>query len=156
MSASRDKSQKPTFVFTNLHSLYRKGVDAAGTAEVEGAGVGLVVKNASAAPAAASSVSAPPADSRATESREIPKTEASRAGVSGTVLKAQDLRAEAPAEPAVRRHSPPEFIAKRVARPPVLPPSSAVVSLRENLKALNELHQRLRFMLQELEDLVKD
>jgi hypothetical protein len=33
--------------------------------------------------------------------------------------------------------------------------SNAISSLKENLKALHDLHSRLKFMLTELEDLVK-
>ncbi|HUP58544.1 MAG TPA: hypothetical protein VM598_13890 [Bdellovibrionota bacterium] len=133
MSATRDKSQKITFVFSNFYHLYKKGVDAAKSAELP-----------------------------EVPAREVPASE--------RVLKAGDANAElakpfavnrlnAQADPAaagVREHRPAEFIGKRIAKPPVLPPSTAIVSLRENLKSLTDLHSRLRFMLQELEDLVKD
>jgi hypothetical protein len=33
---------------------------------------------------------------------------------------------------------------------------TAIQSLKDNLKNLNDLHSRLRFMLQELEELVKE
>ena len=104
MSATRDKSQKVTFVFSNFYNLYKKGKTAAHAAN--------------------------------------------------PVLKAQELSAPF-AIPAVREHRPAEFIGKRIPKPPVLQPTTAIVTLRENLKSLTELHSRLKFMLQELEDLVK-
>ncbi len=36
------------------------------------------------------------------------------------------------------------------------PPHEAIEGLRQNLNALNQLHSRLRFMLQELEELIQD
>jgi hypothetical protein len=113
MSATRDKSQKITFVFSNFYHLYKKGKDAATSAELP----------------------------------EVPASE--------RVLKAGDANSEL-ARPLAVNHRPAEFIGKRITKPPVLPPSTAIVSLRENLKSLTDLHSRLRFMLQELEDLVKD
>lgn len=40
--------------------------------------------------------------------------------------------------------------------PPPKKPVDAVAGLRENLRKLNELHQRLRHMLNELEELTKE
>lgn len=138
MSATQDKSQKITFVYSNLYEIYRKGKQAA-----------------SEAPAA-------PAEGHVG---------------SGAVLKAGDLREPTLAIPRVKNYEPTEFLAKRmaaaaakpqilpaslprtVARPASLPPvrkNEALESLKENLKSLNDLHSRLRFMLQELEELVKD
>jgi hypothetical protein len=127
MSATRDKSQKITFNFSNFYDLYKKGKQAA--------------KNA-----------------------ELPSEQAFASSASGTpvpppfhpsahqVLKVEDLNAPSL---AVREHRPAEFIGKRVPKPPVLQPSTAIVTLRENLKSLTELHSRLKFMLEELEELVK-
>jgi hypothetical protein len=115
MSATRDKSQKITFVFTNFHKLYKKGKDAAHGAQVP-----------------------PPFNP------------------SAHVLKAGDAYTTNLSAPlAVREHRPAELIGKRLAKPPVLQPTTAIVTLRENLKSLTELHSRLKFMLEELEDLVK-
>lgn len=151
MSASRDKSQKIGFVFSNLYQLYRKGKDAATAAEIPNGAEVLL-------------------DVHAQGPVSIPRP--SHPGGSGLVIKTGDLKHQSQVEP----HNPTEFLAlragvaeamklqsqrasvagKRVPRPPVLPASTAVVTLRENLKALNDLHSRLRFMLQELEDLVKE
>lgn len=119
MSATRDKSQKTTFVYSNLYRLYQDGREAAREAEVP---------------------------------------------ASGRVLKVHDIHAE---PLAVKPFKPAEFLEKRVTRPTALPPhavplrpvessSQALESLKGNLKKLNELHQRLRFVLQELEDLSKE
>ena len=134
MSATQDKSQKITFVYSNLYHLYRKGHEAAKKAEVP----------------------VPPP-----------------AAVSGKVLKTHDLGNPIFAAAArVNSYNPAELIGKRLNRPNVLGPSapsvaaaqaqtrkiqnSALSSLKDNLKNLNDLHSRLRFMLQELEDLVKE
>jgi len=131
MSATRDQSQKTTFVYSNLYHLYKKGRDdAAQTADL-------------AAPMAV-----------------------------GRVLKADNAK-----DPAykVEGYQPTEFFAKRlpqadgsphpapkpvyVAKPSVLIPSQqnqALSSLKDNLKSLSDLHARLRFMLKELENLVKE
>lgn len=126
MSATRDKNQKVAFVYSNLYQIYKKG----GT-----------------------SVSA-------------------SAGVKTTpVLKSQDLHAKNLNHPTfgavkVNNYTPVEILSrptKTVKKPEVLKqseaaqaPASALDSLKQNLNALNDLHARLRFMLQELEDLVKD
>ena len=87
------------------------------------------------------------------------------------VLKAQDLRAdsvqaEAPvAAVKISPYSPMELIGKRVQKPEALKVAEGIQSasspspiegLKNNLKTLNDLHSRLRFMLKELEDLVKE
>lgn len=128
MSATQDKTQKITFVYSNLYQLYRKGKDAAQKAPGFN-------------PSLSAPLAVPAKDSRA------------------HILKTGDLKAEAV---RVEPFQPAEFIQKRVVpRPDVLPPrrpgqSEAVESLKKNLKSLNDLHSRLRFMLQELEDLVKE
>lgn len=143
MSATRDKSQKTTFVYSNLYQLYRKGVEAAKNAEVPAAPV---------APAVESSSSYVTLGFNRTPS-------------SSNVLKARDLKQE-----AVQPYNPPSLLTKRIVHSPlktefktsvvekVSTPVAdpAIKSLRENLQNLNELHARLRFMLQELEDLVKE
>ena len=116
MSATRDKNSKITFVYSNLHAAYRKGLDAA---RASGTPVGL-----------------------------------SR----GRIIKAYDQHREV----KVERHTPPALLrsgrtAHTVSRPPVLKQQSeALQSLKDNLKSLTDLHSRLRFMLKELEDLVKN
>jgi hypothetical protein len=78
--------------------------------------------------------------------------------VSSTVLKTENLKAGV----EIRPYEPVELIGKRIqkkeipALAPAKAPDATVQGLKDNLKALNDLHQRLRFMLQELEDLVKE
>ena len=125
MSATRDKSQKIAFVYSNLYQVYRKGKEAAETA-------------------------------------------------GASVLKTEDLNQ---VSTSVTAFSPMELIGKRVERPEVIASplaaapklvvadatksapeyaNRALDSLKENLKSLNDLHSRLRFMLKELEDLVEN
>jgi hypothetical protein len=143
MSATRDKTQKITFVYSNLYSVYRKGVERAR----EGA-------------TAESGTESP---SRAAEA--LTELATAKSFESGVVIKASDSRAQ------VSTYTPAELIGKRVARPAVLPAQAraqapaqaqaqatpqAVASLKDNLKSLNDLQARLRFMLEELEGLIKE
>ncbi|OFZ54153.1 MAG: hypothetical protein A2428_02245 [Bdellovibrionales bacterium RIFOXYC1_FULL_54_43] len=131
MSASRDKTQKVAFVYSNLYQLYRKGKETAHPVEAA-----QVQPQAQPPTGQALAASAGAAVVR-----------------SGNVLKSDDLRAAAL---AITPYAPTEFIGKRVPRPEVIATkNSAVESLKKNLQELNDLHSRLRFMLKELEDLVK-
>ncbi len=126
MSATQDKSQKIAFVYQNMHALYRRGLEAA---------------------QAAPSATAP-----------------SLTGVvRGKVIKAYE-------NSSVQAHAPAHLIGKRIEIPasiaapaPVEKPTlsmesqrNAIESLQGNLKTLGDLHSRLRFMLKELEELVKE
>ena len=128
MSASRDSTQKVTFLYTNLHEVYKKAKNA----------------DLSAIEAAA----------------PVAKAELAHAGLElGRVIKTDDLHA--PAFSQVRRHATPELKPelRKVERPAYLATSrenSTLSGLKDNLKQLNDLHSRLRFMLQEIEDLVKE
>lgn len=126
MSATRDPSQKHTFVYSNLYQLYQKGKSAAKSADVPTSGV-------------------------------------STAGIAtGKIIKADEL---APGVIGLRvaRHEPPALLGKRLnpaTSPARLKADSshrqAVDGLRENLRSLQNLHERLRFMLREIEDLSKE
>ena len=133
MSATQDKSQKTTFVYSNLYQLYKKGQKAAKDSIVPETEPQVKISSKlDAAPFAAPS--------------------------SRNVLKAGDVKAktlEPKAEVSVREYHPTSLIGKRVAKPEVVSSNAALQSLKENLKNLNDLHARLRFMLQELEDLAK-
>jgi len=111
MSATRDKSQKTTFVYSNLYNIYKKGK---GTATQR-------------------------------------------------VLKAENLNDLSLSSVRVRSHSVVELLGKRLpkaaplsSQPVVANANPAIESLKENLKQLNDLHVKLRFMLKELEELVKN
>lgn len=137
MSATRDQSQKFTFVYSNLYHLYKKGKDAAHAAQV---------------PAAAPVAIAPE------KLLDQTRTEMTRGVLTGRIIKADDLREEA--TPKVARHEPPRFLTKRleVNRPLKMHPERerAVTGLRDNLKQLKSLQERLHFMLKELEEFTKE
>jgi hypothetical protein len=142
MSASRDKTQKTAFVYSNLYQLYRKGKEAAMQADVP----------------------PPPSAESLSETHssvfQLPNSMGTLASEKN-VLKTHDLKAEA--APAVNAYQPPSLLAKRIVEKPQalqknqMPAQSAAIqSLKENLKTLNDLHARLKFMLEELQDLVKE
>jgi hypothetical protein len=140
MSATRDQSQKVAFVYSNLYQIYQKGKNAAQSADIS-----------SVSPAV---IPADQASSLVSESAPVVVSKSQ-------ILKADDLHKPEFSSVKIAEYNPAAFIGKRVARPQSLPPvqnaqpTAAVSSLKENLKALNDLHSRLRFMLQELEELVK-
>jgi len=127
MSATRDPSQKHTFVYSNLYQLYQKGKAAA-----------------KAAP------------------------EATRTGLAtGKIIKAEEMTAANAAGPIglrVARHEPPRLLGKRIEANRSLPLApkvsasrrQAIDGLRDNLRQLQGLHERLRFMLKEIEELTND
>jgi len=129
MSATRDTTQKFTFVYSNLYQIYRKGKEAATSAPI------------------------PPAMS-AEKLKSL--------GVqSGRVIKADDFNSSQNVH--VVRHEPPRFLAKRLethraSSKTTLHPQrkEAIDGLRDNLKTLKGLHERLRFMLKELEELTQN
>jgi hypothetical protein len=132
MSATRDPSQKHTFVYSNLYQLYQKGKVAAHAAQV-------------------------PAPTKADET--------SRAGLAtGRIIKAEEMQnavhGTAPIGLRVARHEPLNLLGKRIEvnRPAKtdLKRRAAVDGLRDNLRQLQGLHERLRFMLKEIEELTND
>jgi hypothetical protein len=169
MSATRDKSQKVAFVYSNLYKIYRDGKNAAQEA-------GGVVKSEAAATSPQAEVSSSPL--------VVPTGVSPGLTRSNAVLKAGDVAVDGiPGAPKIDTYSPASLLGKRVRKPeslaaseiigeriPAAPRAAAVAaprpsfpasnpaleSLKDNLKALNSLHSRLRFMLQELEELVKE
>jgi hypothetical protein len=142
MSATRDKSQKTTFVYSNLYQLYRKGKVAAGEASVS------VESRSSYFEIPSESnvlkVGDLKAEARANALKVDPFSPPELIG------KRLDVRA---AESRLQVVSPERIPLGK----PVSPASdSAVFSLKQNLIALQDLHSRLRFMLKELEELSKD
>lgn len=136
MSATRDKSQKIAFVYSNLYELYKKGVEAAKASEVPASPAPIIDEN-------------PEAE---------PRPFGARPGLTtGRVIKAGD-----PA--AAEAYTPPSFTAKRTETRRVTTPQvihqarvrahdESVKSLRNSLEQLQNLHSRLKFMLGELEEL---
>ncbi|MFL5813208.1 MAG: hypothetical protein ACJ763_06495 [Bdellovibrionia bacterium] len=138
MSANRDTSQKTTFVYSNLYQLYRKGKEAAEQAPA----------------------TTPEAQASSQAIFQLPNPMGTLASEKN-VLKTGDLKAEA--APAVSAYQPPSLLAKRIVdkpqalkQQPMPAQSAAIESLKANLKTLNDLHSRLKFMLEELQELVKE
>lgn len=149
MSATRDKSLKVGFVYSNLYEMYKRVKNTPVNDESP-----LVLDKATGLPS---------------KSPSLPLTGLTK----GAIIKPKTL-AEAQttmdAAPTVSRFTPPEFIGKRVehaplyvAKPEVLkhaqshaPAQHAVESLKESLNRLSDLHTRLKFMLKEIEDLSKE
>ena len=136
MSATRDPSQKHTFVYSNLYQLYQKGKVAAKAAEIP------AVKESKVDSAAADNT---------------------RTGLAtGKIIKAEEMAVNAagPVGLRVARHEPPRLIGKRIEanRSVPMPPKAeamrrqAIDGLRDNLRQLQGLHERLRFMLKEIEE----
>lgn len=161
MSANRDTSQKTTFVYSNLYQLYRKGKEAADQSQVPAQVSAQVPAQAPVANAAESV-----ADLRQAVF-QLPNPMGALPSEKN-VLKSTDLKAQA--APAVNAYEPPSLLAKRIVEKPqalkqaqkngpngMMPAQSAAIqSLKDNLKTLNDLHARLKFMLEELQDLVKE
>lgn len=135
MSATRDKSQKLTFVYSNLYELYKKGVEAAKSAEIKDEN--------------------PEAE---------PRPFGARPGLTTAGLTTSKIIKAESAE-AARAYTPPSFTAKRfearrVATPQVIHQvrsqqhQASVDSLKNSLQQLQGLHSRLKHMLGELEELV--
>lgn len=117
MSATRDKNQKITFVYSNLYSIYRKGLEKAREGAAADSPLGLI---------------------------------------KGSVIKTEQL--SSPTSVRVTPYTAAELMGKRISKPAALKESERAPfqSLKQNLSQLNDLQARLRFMLQELEELVKE
>lgn len=156
MSATRDKTQKTVFVYSNLYQLYRKGLQQAK------ASPGVAASSTGASGPEVLVEADPGSTARTIEASSASAVEIRTPRArSSQVLKSEDLQAlHARVEP----YNPPELLRKRFRGAPepgigsqtsvtgqVLA-DGAIESLKRNLQALNELHARLRFMLQELEE----
>ncbi len=182
MSANRDKSQKITFIYSNLYDVYRKGKEAAKSAE-------LPQEQTQAVDQKTDPVSDAQSDSKVqsivNDYQPILGRHATQGLTTGKIIKAADASpfAVARGKPLVQEHVPTGLIGKRIeekrieAKPELRAKSTlsplvqsalknastpsqvsqqeSINQLKENLKSLNDLHNRLKFMLKELEDLVK-
>ena len=135
MSATRDPSQKHTFVYSNLYQLYQKGKVAAQTANV------------------------------AVPLKKEEAPEVTRTGLTtGKIIKAEEMKnsvtTPGPIGLRVARHEPPRLIGKRIEvnRPTKVDASRrhAIAGLRDPLRPLQGLHERLRFMLKEIAELTNE
>lgn len=129
MSATQDKGQKVKFIHSNLY-------------EIHGNRGGSVKAHV------------------VTKANPIHKK-------SPAVLKAGEMSLQQSSPMAalqVKKYEAAEMLGKRFERPVYTPPTPAskkennlaLEDLKQNLKTLNELQARLRFVLQELEDLVHE
>ena len=139
MSATRDKNQNPTFVYTNLYRLYRDG-------ETERKTETHVLKTGDHAQEKLSDK---------VTVKEIEKTERVVRPYQPVELIGKRVGAPAATTAAATPAAATPSIAATAAKPAVPPTRPEIQSLKDNLKKLNDLHQRLRFMLNELEDLSK-
>ncbi len=131
MSATQDKSQKITFVYSNLYELYKKGKAAAHAADVN------------------------PVDPNP---EAEPRPFGARGLTTGKVIKAGEaakVEAYTPTSFTANR------IAERRPTPEILHQLQAkrhaqgLDSLRASLEQLKDVHARLKFMLGELQDFLK-
>ena len=148
MSATRDSSQKVTFVYTNLFQLFKKEQQELNEMQKpENQVAPLTVAAPLAAPAA--KLETPPA---------APVSAAPMGLTRGAILKSEDIREK---KIQVSAYTPVELMGKRtIPKPAILTKpqheqNQAVQSLRKNLGNLQDLHSRLKFMLTELDELVK-
>lgn len=148
MSATRDKSQKTTFVYSNLYQLYRKGKEAATEASVP-------VESKSSYFEIPSERNVLKAGDLKAESATLQVDRFNPPELTAKRLEARAIHARQ--ESSISDIS----IAPKPSRIPVGKPASpvpdsALSSLKQNLLDLQSLHARLRFMLKELEDLSQD
>ena len=132
MSAHRDQSQKFTFVYSNLYQLYKKGKDAA---------INATIPKSDAQSDELSSKKQD--DLKGVETSKIIK--ASQYQQNGSVVQVRDF-------------TPPSFVAKRIENDknlasPTIDRTNAIQQLKDNLKTLQGLQERLNFMLTEIEEL---
>ncbi len=113
MSASRDKNQKFTFLYSNLYQIYKNEKSEVFDKEVPSTPLGMHSNN--------------------------------------RVLKAEDLNSNPSFPIKVTNFRPLELSRTVLSRV-----SDPVQNLKKNIQELSELHSRLKFMLKELEDLIKE
>lgn len=136
MSATRDKNQRIAFVYSNLYQIYRKGKDAAQSAQVETPDRSAVIKTGF------------KTHSVKTEVAQQMKVDAYRP--------VEFLRTPLTQVPVKEERPTP--VIKTPAQPPAHAPAphAALENLKKNLGDLQDLHERLKFLLTELEDLSKE
>ena len=130
MSANRDRSQRITFVYSNLYRMYQTGKDAAQDAkpsEAPGLRVGDIKEH-----------------------------------VTHAIIKTGDRRVVDSYQPMTLIARKPESLGiqltatAQIEKEQLEEQHNALSSLKQNLQTLNNLHERLRFMLKELEEITKE
>lgn len=153
MSATRDKSQKIAFVYSNFYHLYKKGKTAARNANVD------------------ASAEAPRKELRLNSVVQTAVDDAKPVvlqvqpplnGLNGAIMSEPQPQIE------VRNYEPIEFMQKRldnakklaharnVQNKKAADRNREIASLKRNVQQLDGLQKKLNFMLRELEDLLKD
>ncbi|MBI4925825.1 MAG: hypothetical protein HY843_07875 [Bdellovibrio sp.] len=117
MSATRDKSQKFTFLYSNLYQIYRTGREQKLSRPQDRDNNAFVVS-------------------------------------SPRVIKAEDFNQGKHEHLQIVKHNPVQFLS--TPEIPHIQTANPLESLKKNLLELTELHERLQFMLHELEDLIKE
>jgi hypothetical protein len=138
MSATRDKSQKTTFVYSNLYQLYRKGKEAAQKAEAEPNPSFHVLKTGDLKAPKIEEFTPPEFIGKRIEQAESAKSQGLTLNLSPVAARVLSTETVKMTEVQNRSHD------------------SALASLKQNVQTLQDLHSRLRFMLKELEELSRD
>lgn len=141
MSATRDKNQRPAFQYKNIYSLVN-------SRRIEGTAC-VLKAGESAEPGAPVIKGYKPVEIIGETIKK--KLESSRAAELPRLGLAPGLTISRSPQTPAQIPTQIQGVAHGVANG-----SSAVADLKKNLDALTELQGRLRFMLQELEDLVRD
>jgi len=170
MSATRDKSQKIGFINTNLYQIYRKEKETSSQSSGQ----------SPAGEAAPGDSKDTPSQKKPEPSIEFDSGRVIKA----KDLHEPSFGFSNSSNPKIREFNPASLIRNRIEKPEALRKSQvesqaeaqanhdlqkllqtpgraqeqnvALGSLKDNLKTLQQLHSRLRFMLKELEDLVKE
>lgn len=140
MSAERDQTQKFKFVYSNLYHVYQKGKEAARSAPDFSSAIHSV------------------------SLKENQKSVGQQHFQNPEMLSGKILKADAVVQPLARPYQGKDFSAeKRInsariheMRSQSPDQQDPVASLRSNLSELDNLQNRLRFMLKELEELTKN
>lgn len=125
MSAYLDKSQGITFVYSNIYDLYKKAKDA--------------------------KIDAPFAAERAPATKEAPRV----LKVQDGELKVEEFKPQALETPSGERPFAVPMGVREAEEKAKRQNMRPVANLQKNLNELTEAHEKLRFLLQELESLTK-
>lgn len=173
MPADRDKSQKFIFLYSNFYKTYLDEKNG-GTPSLQAAPSSGSSGPTTPAGRASGGVKKPAAPTKL----GVTIRNAQNVRNQGVVLKTEDLRNPKGPKVEVKKYHPVELTQKRledrqnlkklaiaqtfqkhsvpVQAKQAQVPNHPLESLKQNLEKLKELHERLRFMLQELEELTQD
>jgi hypothetical protein len=141
MPATRDKTQKITFIYKNFHNIYRKGLEAA--KQSPGLTTAQVLKVEDLSSPTFAAFTPPELIAKRLETAQT-----------AAAVRFRTDSASAPEVPTpVSARAPLALATLAAAAAPASTANPAIESLKQNLKDLNDLHARLKFMLQELEEL---